>query len=72
MKSLKKNLMFAALTNPSNSDIYTTQYAQFVDTFQQGGHTTIPPACFFYCRRLAWLLKMRFKSSDGLEGAKKL
>jgi L-lysine 6-transaminase len=31
-----KSLMLAALTNPSNSDIYTEQYAQFIDTFSGG------------------------------------
>lgn len=36
-EGFKKNLMLAALTNPSNSDIYTTQYAQFVDTFARIG-----------------------------------
>ncbi|WP_423146288.1 L-lysine 6-transaminase [Rubrolithibacter danxiaensis] len=36
-ESFKKNLMLAALTNPSNSDIYTQQYAQFVDTFSKFG-----------------------------------
>jgi L-lysine 6-transaminase len=32
-EAFKKSLMLAALTNPSNSDIYTEQYAQFLDTF---------------------------------------
>lgn len=36
-EGFKKNLMLAALTNPSNSDIYTTQYAQFVDIFARVG-----------------------------------
>ena len=36
-EEFKKNLMLAALTNPSNSDIYTTQYAQFLDTFARVG-----------------------------------
>ncbi|HEY1025631.1 MAG TPA: L-lysine 6-transaminase, partial [Sphingobacteriaceae bacterium] len=36
-EEFKKNLMLAALTNPSNSDIYTTQYAQFVETFSRVG-----------------------------------
>ena len=36
-ESFKKNLMLASLTNPSNSDIYTTQYAQFVETFARVG-----------------------------------
>jgi L-lysine 6-transaminase len=36
-EEFKKNLMLAALTNPSNSDIYTTQYAQFVETFARVG-----------------------------------
>jgi L-lysine 6-transaminase len=32
-EEFKKNLLIAALANPSNSDIYTQQYAEFVDTF---------------------------------------
>jgi len=43
----KKNLMLAALTNPSNSDIYTTQYAQFVDTFDRIGIPEYLPHAFF-------------------------
>src|SRR5688572_3844742 len=30
-EQFKKSLMLAAMTNPSNSDIYTTEYAQFVE-----------------------------------------
>ncbi|MBL4678063.1 MAG: L-lysine 6-transaminase, partial [Mucilaginibacter sp.] len=43
----KKNLMLAALTNPSNSDIYTEQYAQFVDTFGRVGIPDYLPHAFF-------------------------
>ncbi len=43
----KRNLMLAALTNPSNSDIYTTQYAQFLDTFEQVGIPEYLPHAFF-------------------------
>ncbi|MXV51338.1 L-lysine 6-transaminase [Pedobacter sp. HMF7647] len=43
----KKNLMLAALTNPSNSDIYTTQYAQFVETFSRVGIPDYLPHAFF-------------------------
>jgi L-lysine 6-transaminase len=43
----KKNLMLAALTNPSNSDIYTTQYAQFVETFARVGIPHYLPHAFF-------------------------
>jgi L-lysine 6-transaminase len=42
-----KNLMLAALTNPSNSDIYTTQYAQFVKTFSRVGIPDYLPHAFF-------------------------
>lgn len=42
-----KNLMLAALTNPSNSDIYTTQYAQFVKTFSRVGIPEYLPHAFF-------------------------
>lgn len=42
-----KNLMLAALTNPSNSDIYTEQYAQFVETFARIGIPDYLPHAFF-------------------------
>src|SRR6195952_4940003 len=46
-EEFKKNLLLAALTNPSNSDIYTTQYAQFVDTFDRIGIPEYLPHAFF-------------------------
>jgi len=46
-EEFKKNLMLAALTNPSNSDIYTTQYAQFVETFSRVGIPEYLPHAFF-------------------------
>lgn len=46
-EEFKKSLMLAALTNPSNSDIYTTQYAQFVDTFSRVGIPEYLPHAFF-------------------------
>src|SRR6201991_1993900 len=46
-EAFKKNLMLAALTNPSNSDIYTTQYAQFVETFDRIGIPDYLPHAFF-------------------------
>lgn len=46
-EEFKKNLMLAALTNPSNSDIYTTQYAQFVETFSRVGIPSYLPHAFF-------------------------
>jgi L-lysine 6-transaminase len=46
-EAFKKNLMLAALTNPSNSDIYTTQYAQFVETFSRVGIPEYLPHAFF-------------------------
>jgi len=45
--AFKKSLMLAALTNPSNSDIYTTQYAQFLDTFARVGIPEYLPHAFF-------------------------
>lgn len=42
-----KSLMLAALTNPSNSDIYTEQYAQFVKTFARIGMPDYLPHAFF-------------------------
>ncbi len=46
-EEFKKSLMQAALTNPSNSDIYTTQYAQFVETFSRVGIPSYLPHAFF-------------------------
>lgn len=46
-EAFKKNLMLAALTNPSNSDIYTEQYAQFVETFERVGIPAYLPHAFF-------------------------
>lgn len=46
-EAFKKNLLLAALTNPSNSDIYTTQYAQFVETFDRIGIPDYLPHAFF-------------------------
>ena len=46
-EAFKKSLMQAALTNPSNSDIYTTQYAQFVETFDKIGIPEYLPHAFF-------------------------
>lgn len=46
-EAFKKNLMLAALTNPSNSDIYTTQYAQFLETFARVGIPDYLPHAFF-------------------------
>jgi len=36
-EEFKKSLLAAALINPSNSDIYTTQFAQFLETFSKIG-----------------------------------
>jgi len=46
-EEFKKNLFLAALTNPSNSDIYTQQYAQFVETFSRVGIPSYLPHAFF-------------------------
>ncbi|GAA4103670.1 L-lysine 6-transaminase [Mucilaginibacter panaciglaebae] len=46
-EAFKKSLMLAALTNPSNSDIYTEQYAQFVETFERTGIPDYLPHAFF-------------------------
>src|ERR1044072_7969801 len=46
-EAFKKDLMLAALTNPSNSDIFTTQYARFVDTFSRIGIPDYLPHAFF-------------------------
>lgn len=46
-EGFKKSLLEAALTNPSNSDIYTTQYAQFLETFDRVGIPDYLPHAFF-------------------------
>jgi L-lysine 6-transaminase len=46
-EAFKKNLLFAALSNPSNSDVYTQQYAQFVETFSKIGIPDYLPHAFF-------------------------
>lgn len=46
-EGFKKNLLAAAIANPSNSDVYTQQYAQFVDTFSQVGIPSYLPHAFF-------------------------
>src|SRR5690606_24283780 len=42
-KYFEKNLLLAALANPSNSDVYTTQYAEFVKTFERVGMPSYLP-----------------------------
>ncbi|MBE3072877.1 MAG: L-lysine 6-transaminase [Acidobacteria bacterium] len=40
-------LMRAALVNPANSDIYTTEFAEFVETFARVGMPSYLPHAFF-------------------------
>ncbi|WP_460677978.1 L-lysine 6-transaminase [Mucilaginibacter koreensis] len=46
-EQFKQDLMLAALTNPSNSDIYTTQYARFMETFSRVAIPDYLPHAFF-------------------------
>ncbi len=46
-ETFKKNLLLAALANPSNSDVYTQQYAEFVKTFARVGIPDYLPHAFF-------------------------
>ncbi|MGY3054411.1 L-lysine 6-transaminase [Pedobacter sp. UYEF25] len=46
-EAFKKNLLEAAMANPSNSDVYTQQYAQFVKTFGNIGIPDYLPHAFF-------------------------
>lgn len=43
----KEDLFFAALTNPANADVYTEQYARFVETFSRVGIPEYLPHAFF-------------------------
>jgi L-lysine 6-transaminase len=42
-----KSLTNAAISNPSNSDVYTQEYAQFVETFSRVGIPSYLPHAFF-------------------------
>ncbi|GGG90761.1 L-lysine 6-transaminase [Parapedobacter pyrenivorans] len=42
-----QSLLRAALTNPSNSDVYTVEYAQFVETFARVAMPAYLPHAFF-------------------------
>lgn len=46
-ENFKKNLLSAAIANPSNSDVYTQQYAEFVKTFAEVGMPDYLPHAFF-------------------------
>ena len=46
-EEFKRNLLNAAMANPSNSDVYTQQYAQFVETFAKTGIPDYLPHAFF-------------------------
>jgi L-lysine 6-transaminase len=46
-EAFKKNLFLAALTNPSNSDIYTQQYAEFLKVFNEVAIPHYLPHAFF-------------------------
>ena len=43
----KNKLILAAISNPSNSDIYTQQYAEFVNTFSKIAIPEYLPHAFF-------------------------
>ena len=46
-EGFKHNLLLAAMANPSNSDVYTQQYAEFVATFAKTGIPSYLPHAFF-------------------------
>ncbi|WP_113653836.1 L-lysine 6-transaminase [Pedobacter namyangjuensis] len=46
-ENFKHNLLLAAMANPSNSDVYTQQYAEFVSTFSKVGIPSYLPHAFF-------------------------
>jgi L-lysine 6-transaminase len=46
-EAFTQSLLRAALTNPSNSDVYTLEYAQFVDTFSRVAIPDYLPHAFF-------------------------
>ncbi len=46
-ENFKQQLLMAAMSNPSNSDVYTQQYAEFVKTFSTVGIPDYLPHAFF-------------------------
>lgn len=46
-ENFKHHLLLAAMANPSNSDVYTQQYAEFVKTFGNVGIPSYLPHAFF-------------------------
>ena len=46
-EAFKQSLLQAAIANPSNSDVYTQQYAEFVKTFGAIGIPSYLPHAFF-------------------------
>ena len=46
-EAFKGSLLRAALNNPSNSDVYTQQYAEFLKTFERSGIPDYLPHAFF-------------------------
>lgn len=46
-EAFKQSLLQAAIANPSNSDVYTQQYAEFVKTFAAIGIPSYLPHAFF-------------------------
>ena len=45
-ENFKHHLLLAALANPSNSDVYTQQYAEFIKTFSRVGIPSYLPHAF--------------------------
>lgn len=43
----KESLLLAAMSNPSNSDVYTQEFAEFVKTFSRVGIPSFMPHAFF-------------------------
>ena len=46
-EAFRKKLLSAALVNPTNSDIYTTEFGEFVETFSRVGIPSYLPYAFF-------------------------
>jgi len=46
-EAFKKSLLLAAMANPSNSDVYTLEFAEFLKTFSRVGIPDFLPHAFF-------------------------
>lgn len=78
-----RSLLNAALTNPSNSDVYTVEYAHFVETFGRVAAPSYLPHAFFVSGgalaienalkvAMDWKVQKNFQKGHGVEKGTKV